>query len=278
MLPQLLRIVLVVLFGSACAGRTVPQEVAEVFLPPEEEAQLSERIDAEIHRQLPVIEDDRAIARYVERVGQRVGQASTAERGPLELHFEVIDDPNEVNAFTSAGGNVYVYTGLLRVIDDEAELAAVLAHEVAHVAHRDVARLLLAQYGLETITEVAFGQNPGALKQIATGLAAQGIIASHTREQERNADRAGLRYLAASGYEPSAMLRVFEKLERLRKGRPGAVESFFATHPSPEDRFTAMREEIARLGRPGGERGADRYAAFRSRLVEYYAARGRRFE
>lgn len=258
---------------SGCAS-TVPRSAANAFMPPDQEAQLAERIDAEVHAQLPIVKDPE-IRGYVERIGRRVGAASEEERGPVELHFEVIDDPTQVNAFTTLGGNVYIFTGALLAARNEAEVAAILAHEVAHVANRDVARGLVARYGLQLLGQAALGNQPAMVTELAAQLGAAGAIAAHTREQERRADDAGVRYLAAAGYDPYAMITMFQHLRELAGSRPGAIEGFFATHPWAGDRQERLAADIARLG--GGERGnlgATEHRRLQGQLRRYYASRG----
>lgn len=257
--------------GCGAAGLQVPTAAANLVLPPDQEAALAERVDQELHRQLDVIEDP-AVRGYVQQVGHRVAQASAGERGPVDVHFEVVDDPDTVNAFAAVGGNIYVYTGLLLAVRNEAELASVLAHEVAHVANRDIAKLLTAQMGLSTLAQVAVGANPNALQQIVTQLAGAGAIAAHTRDQERRADTLGVRYLAAAGYDPRAMIGMYETLGRLREQNPGLVQAFFATHPQTEDRIAAISEEIRQMGPTRGTLGREQYAQFAQHLQRRYGA------
>jgi beta-barrel assembly-enhancing protease len=257
--------------GAGCA--TVQRGAADVLLPPEQEEQLGEEIDQEIQRRFRMVEDPAVVA-YVQAIGERVGLPSEEERGPVTLRFRVIDEPEQVNAFVTVGGNVYVYSGLLLAARNEAELASVLAHEVGHVAERHVARQLAAQFGLSLLAQAALGNDPGLVQQLVTQIAGTGALAAHSRSAEREADRAGVRYLVESGYDPRGAITFFQLLQEMRERRPGWVETFFATHPPPENRIALLREEIIALGAPRGRIGEQSHTATRQRLVRYYAARG----
>lgn len=259
--------------ATGCAGAFVPIQAADALLPPEQEAQLGEQVDQELRRELRFLEDPQVLA-YVRRIGGRVAAPSAEERG-VDVVFDVVDDPENVNAFATLGGRIYVFSGLLLTVDTEAELASVLAHEVAHVTHRDVARLLIAQVGLSTLAQAALGREPGVVQQIAAEIAGAGVLASHTREQERDADQAGLRTLAAAGYDPRAMVSMYEKLEALSEVRPNVVQQFFATHPPTGDRIEAISAAIEQLPRARGEVGRPAHAAIERRLQQYYAEQDR---
>lgn len=260
-----------VLFVLTGCGATVPTAAARMLIPAEQEQQLGLQVDEQIRAELPFVED-RAIVEYVQRVGERVAAPSRDER-ELDVTFEVIDDPDTINAFATVGGRIYVYSGLVRAVDNEAELASVLAHEVAHVTHRDVARILVGQVGLSALAQAALGDNPGMIQQLAAQIAGAGVLAAHTREQERDADHVAVRYMVEAGYDPRAMITMYEKLQALRATQPNVVERFFATHPQTEDRIEAIAAEIQRLPRVRGTLGRQEYAQVERRLEQYYAER-----
>lgn len=260
--------------GCGAGAVVVPRTVAEMALPAEQEAQLAAQIDRELHQRFDVIEDPE-IRQYVERVGQAVARPSAEERGPLDVHFEVIDDPNQLNAFAAPGGNIYIYSGMLLAAASEAELAAILAHEVAHVANRDIARQLVAQFGLQTLARMALGDEPGLVTQLATQLGGAGALAAHSRGQESAADEAAVRYVVEAGYDPQAMVRIFEKFSRLRQTSPGALEVFFSTHPPPGDRVEAIQQRVAEVGASGGRLGEESHSRMVQSLRQRHGARGR---
>jgi len=240
--------------GCASVNRTVDKgtgAIGELLLPVPEEVQLGNQLAAEVNQQEKILQDPQVQA-YVNSVGQKVVQASGDKRDGIKYSFTVIDQPGTINAFALPGGHIYVYSGLILAARSEAELAGVLAHEVGHVTSRHAAQALGTAYGLQTLSAIALGQNPGALQQLAAGIAAQGYMARHSRDAEREADMKGLQYMTKAGYDPKAMPRFFEELVRI-SGKSNAVSEFFASHPNPQERVKNLNAEIAKKGNPTGK-------------------------
>jgi len=181
------------------------------------------------------------LEQYVSEVGQRV--ARQAQTPQIAYTFKVVKS-DEVNAFSLPGGPVYVNTALLKFASNEAELAAVLAHEVAHVAARHATEQLTRTYGLQLVTEVLLGQNPNAAAQLAGDVAGSLGLLKFSRNDEIEADRLGTEYLFRAGYNPTAMITLHEKLARLQKTNPGVVSNLFSTHPVSQSRIDAIAAEI----------------------------------
>lgn len=181
----------------------------------------------------PVVQD------YVSNVGQRL--VPYANRSDLPWRFRVLDS-EEVNAFALPGGFIYITEGLLFNLNNEAQLAAILAHEVAHVANRDtVQQLEQAQViqGGQVLAGVLTGSSAvGNVSAVVGGL----LLMSYSRDQEKDADLTGLRYLAAAGYKPSAMVAAMRRINELSEGR--APPEFLSTHPNPENRLEYLDEAI----------------------------------
>lgn len=195
------------------------------------EVALGRQIAAEVDRQAKFV-DDPIITEYVNRVGQNIVNHSDA-RVPFTI--KVIDS-DEMNAFALPGGFFYVNRGLILAADNEAELAGVMAHEIAHVAARHAVEMLakanLAQYGM--IAGILLGIPPILVDAASIGL---GIgFLKFSRGAETEADRLGVQYLYAAGYDPTAMATVFEKLAAKNQKKPGAVSKLFSTHPYAQDR------------------------------------------
>ena len=185
--------------------------------------------------------------RYVESLGQFL--ASTAERPDLKFKFTVLNS-EDVNAFATPGGYVYVTRGLMALADDEAQLAAVLAHEIGHIAARHHAQrrgqTLVANIGLG-----ALGALGGGAAADLGQFAALGILRGFSREHEREADSLSLRYMTRAGFDPGAMAEFLRKLranarltKTLRGESPDSVDRFdyFATHPAPAERMERAAE------------------------------------
>lgn len=226
--------------------------VGRLLLTQEQEEQLGAELAAEV-RQREKILDDPEVQAWIAQVQDRIVAAVPEEDRNFEFETLVIDAPDTINAFALPGGHLFVYSGLIAAADSEAEVAAVMGHEVAHVTLDHPAQQLAARLGVETLRAIALGQTPGAIAQLGSGIAAQGYIAAHSREDEAEADRFGLSYLAGAGYDPQAMVSFFQKLERLEGESPNVVSQFFASHPSSADRVQQQEELIRSRRLRGGK-------------------------
>lgn len=211
----------------------------------EKEVRLGRELAAEVDRQAKFI-DDPVITEYVNRVGQNIVLHSDAK---VPFTIKVIDS-DEVNAFALPGGFFYVNKGLVLAADNEAELAGVMAHEIAHVAARHAVenqrKAELTQYAI-MIPAIIFGGGLGQLIYQGGGFAALLGFMRFSRGAEEEADKLGIQYMYAAGYDPTAMATMFEKLESKNKKKPGFISKLFATHPAPPDRRAASLALAARF-------------------------------
>ncbi len=186
---------------------------------------------------------DPVITEYVNRIGQNLVRTSDA-RVPFTI--KVIDS-DDVNAFALPGGFFYVNSGLILNADNEAELAGVMAHEIAHVAAchaaREQTRGELAN--LATIPLIFVGGGVGYAIRTAAGLALPAGFLKFSRSFEAEADYLGLEYMYKAGYDPQAFISFFEKIEALEKKKPGLLDKAFETHPPTPDRIQKSQQEIA---------------------------------
>ncbi|HEY3027950.1 MAG TPA: M48 family metallopeptidase [Pyrinomonadaceae bacterium] len=200
---------------------------------------------AEIDKAVKFI-DDPIITEYVNRVGQNIVLHSDAK---VPFTIKVIDS-DEVNAFALPGGFFYVNKGLVLAADNEAELAGVMAHEIGHVAARHASEMqtkaTIAQYAI-LIPAIVLGGGIGqAIYQGGNFGALLGFM-KFSRGAEEEADRLGVQYMWAAGYDPNAMATMFEKLEAKNKKKPGFVSKLFASHPAPPERRAAAIQLAARF-------------------------------
>ncbi|MCM3901402.1 MAG: M48 family metallopeptidase [Pyrinomonadaceae bacterium] len=211
----------------------------------EKEVRLGRALAAEVDRQAKFI-DDPVITEYVNRVGQNIVLHSDAK---VPFTIKVIDS-DEVNAFALPGGFFYVNKGLVLAADNEAELAGVMAHEIAHVAARHAVenqrKAELTQYAI-MIPAIIFGGGLGQLIYQGGGFAALLGFMKFSRGAEEEADKLGVQYMYAAGYDPTAMATMFEKLESKNKKKPGFISKLFATHPAPPERRAASLSLAARF-------------------------------
>jgi predicted Zn-dependent protease len=211
----------------------------------EKEVRLGRELAAEVDRQAKFI-DDPLITEYVNRVGQNIVLHSDAK---VPFTIKVIDS-DEVNAFALPGGFFYVNKGLLLAADNEAELAGVMAHEIAHVAARHAVenntKASILEYSA-ILGSIFLGGIPGLIYQNTANLGLLGAFMKFSRSAESEADKLGVQYMYAAGYDPGAMATMFEKLEAKNKKKPGLISRAFASHPAPPDRRAAALALAARF-------------------------------
>lgn len=225
---------------STQAGQQVSRTAANVVLPPPEEEQLGDQMAAEIEREMQIVEGTE-VAEYVDTMGRNVVRVAGDIPEGIDFDFHVVKDDETINAFAIPGGHIYVTTGLLKEAENESEVTAVLAHEVAHVTQRHIAERLAVQFGVSTLASIALGQGGGTLAQLVTNIAANGYLLKYSRDDEREADRVGMGYLVRAGHSPYGYVTFFEKLA----DSPQPPE-ILSSHPHPEERVTNARREIAR--------------------------------
>ena len=216
------------------------------FYSLEKEIALGKQLAQEVERQAKII-DDPIIAEYINRVGQNIVRNSDAK---VPFAIKVLDS-EEVNAFALPGGFFFVYSGLILKADSEAELAGVMAHEIAHAAARHGTRQAtrgeLAQIGMIAMSiAIPYGWTGYAIRQGA-GLAIPMGFLQFTKAFEREADYLGLQYLYKAGYDPIAFVDFFEKIQTLEKKKPGSMAKVFSTHPMTDDRIKSAQTEIQKI-------------------------------
>jgi Zn-dependent protease with chaperone function len=175
--------------------------------------------------------------------------------------MKIIKNDTVVNAFAGPGGYCYFYTGLIKTLDDEAEFAGVMAHEMAHASRRHITQQLTKVYGIELLLSIALGQNPSVLAQIIAGYAAGAASLAFSRDAEYEADEYSVRYLYPTSYDARGVGDFFQKLEGT-----SPVPEFLSTHPSPEHRYEKIQEMWSSLGGKIGEVYTNRYNDFKSSL------------
>ncbi|HJS24736.1 MAG TPA: M48 family metallopeptidase [Pyrinomonadaceae bacterium] len=219
--------------------------IAKMSGSTEKEVRLGRELAAEVDRQAKFV-DDPIITEYVNRVGQNIVLHSDAK---VPFTIKVIDS-DEVNAFALPGGFFYVNKGLVLAADNEAELAGVMAHEIAHVAARHAVENQTKGSLLEYAAiagSIFIGGIPGMIYQNTAGIGLLGIFMKFSRGAEEEADKLGVQYMYAAGYDPGAMATMFEKLEAKNKKKPGFIARAFATHPAPPDRRQSALALAARF-------------------------------
>jgi predicted Zn-dependent protease len=210
------------------------------FISLDKEMALGKQLAAEVEKSSKLITDP-VITEYVNRLGQNLVRNSDAK---VPFTIKVIDS-DDINAFALPGGYFYVNTGLILAADEEAELAGVMAHEIAHVA---------ARHGTEQYTKAQLFNYASIPLIFVGGGIGYGIsllvplqFLQFSRSAEREADYLGVQYAYKTGYDPTAFISFFEKIKAQEKHKPGRLAKAFSTHPPTDDRIRKSQEEIEKI-------------------------------
>lgn len=189
--------------------------------------------------------NDPVVTEYVNRVGQNLVRNSDAK---VPFTIKVIDS-DEINAFALPGGFFYVNSGLVLAADNEAELAGVMGHEIAHVCARHATRQMTRSQwaNFATLPLIFVGGGVGYLARLGADLAIPTAFMKFSRGYESEADHLGLQYMYHAGYDPQQFIAMFEKMESLEKKKPGTIAKIFADHPPTPDRIEAAQKEISTI-------------------------------
>jgi predicted Zn-dependent protease len=211
------------------------------FISLEKEIAMGRQMAAEIERQVKLL-DDPTINEYVNRVGQNLVRNSDAK---VPFTIKVVES-DEINAFALPGGFFYVNTGLILAADDESELAAVMAHEIAHVtARHGTENASKAQLvNIASIPLIFMGGVAGFGIRQAAGFLIPMQFLQFSRKAEGEADYLGVQYMYKTGYDPGAAVSFFEKLQAKESAKPGSVSKMFSTHPPTGDRIESTKKNI----------------------------------
>src|ERR1019366_3521591 len=216
------------------------------FYSLEKEMALGKQLAEEVRRQAKVVEDP-LISEYINRIGQNLVRNSDAK---VPFTFQVIEGESP-NAFALPGGYVFIYTALLEIADEEDELAAAMAHEIAHVAARHMTKQAtksqMANLAGVPVGVLLGGGIGGAVARQGAAAGLPAVFMHFTRQDEAEADYLGVQYLYAAGYDPNGAISIFEKLESLEKKQPGTVARIFSTHPMDAARIQKTEQEIGRI-------------------------------
>jgi predicted Zn-dependent protease len=210
----------------------------------ETEIRMGKQYAMQVEQGVKLVQDP-VVTEYVNRIGQNLVRNSDAQ---VPFTIKVIDS-DEVNAFALPGGFFYVNSGLILAADEEAELAGVMAHEIAHVAARHGTRQMTrAQWAnIGTIPLIFIGGGIGYGIYEAAGLGLPLTFMKFQRNFEAEADYLGLQYMYKTGYDPQAFISFFEKVQAKEKKKPGTLAKAFASHPQTPDRIEKSQQEIATI-------------------------------
>jgi predicted Zn-dependent protease len=240
---------LAALAGASSAALVGCEQVSGLtasLVPAEEEARLARTAFNRIKSETPVSEDG-AVQQRLEAIGRRIVPVSGSRIPPHEWEF-VVFDTEELNAFALPDGSVGFYKGILRLMESDAQVAAVMGHEIAHVNDRHAAQRIAAEQATDLslqavssalqIGQIAYSDQIGG----ALGLGAQyGVLLPYSRSHELEADRLGLTYMAKAGYDPAEAVEFWQAFAREASAGP-ELPAFLSTHPADETRIAQLRE------------------------------------
>ena len=256
-----------IVFGVSCAARQPGAAIKPGFnvYSKDQDIQVGRQAAAEVVRQVDVVQDG-GLQDFVKSIGRRLAAAPSAGDYPYE--FTLVNDPS-INAFALPGGPIFVHSGLIRAADNEAQVAGVLAHEIAHVALR---------HGTNQASKASILQIPAAaagillgdgsatsqIAQIGAGLGLNLLMLKYSRGAETQADALGAKILHEAGYNPIEMARFFETLE---KESGGGGPQFLASHPNPGNRVKAVEAEVRTFPQKQYTAGSGNFSAMRQRVA-----------
>ena len=228
---------LLLLIVSACSSFNL--------FPISEDVTLGSNLDKEIRskpKEYPIY-NDAGLRGYVQGIVNQLKNSSLVNyRDKFPYTVTIINDPKTLNAFCTPGGYIYVYTGILKTLDNEASLAAVLGHEMAHAERRHSTQRMTKALGAQLMLEIALGKNPNKTTEIAANLFTGLALLKNSRDDEAEADEYSFKYMQSSRWYPGALSYFFEKVKGSSRG--GFIESWTSTHPLPQDRIDASNERV----------------------------------
>ena len=212
----------------------------------DQDVQLGQESAAEVRKKMTVIKDP-VLTAYVNKVGKRLAASQEAQASGFPFTFEVVADPS-INAFALPGGPMFINTGLLKAVDNEAQLAGVMGHEMSHVILRhgtnQASKAQLFELSAILGQQMGQGSMLGQLAAAGIQLGTGSVLLKFSRTAESQADLMGSHLMAEAGYNPLELAHFFEKLNA--SGGQGAPE-FLSDHPNPDHREQAIEAEAARL-------------------------------
>lgn len=189
---------------------------------------------------------DTILTKYVSKVGEHLSQQTEGDAPKLPWEFTLLDS-DVINAFALPGGKVFISLALMAEMNNEAQLAGVLGHEIGHVTARHVNDRLTQQLGFSIVasilTRAATDSDYSQLTELLVGVGGTGYLMKFSRDQESESDSLGMRYMARAGYNPKGQLQVMQILDAESKKNPGGQPEFLSTHPLPQTRI----DRIAKL-------------------------------
>ena len=239
-MKRLAPVLMLAAFVAGCAVNPVTGKTELSLISRDQEIALGREAAPEFEKEFGDKVADAQLQAYVQTIGGRI--AAVSDR-PMPYEFALLNS-DVPNAFAMPGGKVYVTKGLMKLMTNERQLAAVIGHEVGHVAHKHSVNMLQRQMGTAILVEIAAqasgSETVGQVAQVVGNL--KGL--QHSRQQEYQADSAGIKYMAKARYNPHGMVELLTHLQSLSTSQPGRLDEMFSTHPLTPERIKEAQELI----------------------------------
>jgi len=226
-------------FCTGCAVNPVTGQKELMFISPRQERGIGEQYAPEVTKELDGEIENQQIQDYINRVGQKVANAAPSAH-QYNFSFTAVRDES-VNAVALPGGYIFITKGMLKKLDSEAQLAAILAHEITHVVARHSSAAMSRQIGISLLLSAVTSEKTPQTVRTITRLTRQLIGLSYSRRDEKIADLGGLDYMTRAGYDPHGMIRIMEILQSGDQSHP---PQFLSTHPSPQNRLDYITYKV----------------------------------
>lgn len=270
-------LILSILLTSSLISLSVLNSCGANIFSVQDDADLGKEVQQQIKddpQNFPVMKGHPEVKEYVNGLGKYVLQNSKyiEYKNVFPYSFEVIQDDSTVNAFCLPGGIIYVYTGLIKFLDNEAALTGVIGHEIAHAERRHMTQRLTSYYGVSVIMSLVLGSNPSMLGEIAANLFVGLGFLANSRSDEEEADNYSIKYLTGTKYYPGAITYFFDKIkeeQRIKGETPGDLDRLLATHPLPQDRIDNVTLKLSKIKpKPDPTKGlfTDEYQRMKAKL------------
>lgn len=228
------------LTGCSTTYSVVTQREEFILIGAEREAKIGQSVSEQVEQKFKV-SSDFLLQDKISSIGRRI--VDMCDRKELRYHFKVLDE-KEPNAFSLPGGYVYINTGLIKETQNDDEIAAVLAHEVGHIAAQHAVKRMQGALSYDLLMALAvFGSRDPKFARGAQFALGQ-VFVSYSRDDELLSDKLAVKYLKNAGFDPAAMLTLLEKLQDIERKRPPKQINYWRTHPYISDRIRVSREEI----------------------------------
>jgi predicted Zn-dependent protease len=248
----------------SCATTGPGGKKSLILIPTSTEIEIGRAVSFEVESSEKLHENQR-VQNYVNNVGQNI--AEVCDRKDLKYTFKVIDS-EQVNAFACPGGFIYIYAGLMEIMDNEAQLAAVLAHEVGHIVARHSVKRLQTVYGYNILMDVLLGDRMSEVAFQMINAATFLILQGYGRDNEFEADNYGILYTYRASYNPKAMVQIFNKFKEMEGNPPSVFEQLLISHPPTQDRINKANKQIEKIDGEKLQYYSEEFAAIKALLIK----------